>query len=340
MKPESEPAAAAPAAGRYRLPRLEFPALRAALSLAAGAALTASFAPFNLWPLALVSPAALMWLWQGAGPREAARLGFLFSAATFAAGTYWLYVSIHVNGGAPVWLTVVLMVGLVAIMGLYQAALGYAVARWLPERGALRTLAALPAAWLLVEWWRGWFLTGFSWLSLGYSQTDTWLGAFAPLVGVYGISALLLLGAGALLELATGGPRARIPAALLLLAPWAAGAALHGYSWTRPAGSPVTVAVVQGAIPRTRSGSRATATRRSSSMSRSPSRRSELSSSSGRNPRPPMSPTTSFPTSATSTARRALTARRSSWACCARMAVPPRTIRRATSTRCWRSMRP
>src|SRR5438874_1058398 len=193
--------------------------------------------------------AALMWLWQGAGPREAARLGFLFSAATFAAGTYWLYVSIHVNGGAPVWLAVVLMVGLVGIMGLYQAALGYAVARWLPERGALRTLAALPAAWLLVEWWRGWFLTGFSWLSLGYSQTDTWLGAFAPLVGVYGISALLLLGAGALLELATGGPRARIPAALLLLAPWAAGAALHGYSWTRPAGSPVTVAVVQGAIP-------------------------------------------------------------------------------------------
>ena len=249
MKPESEPAAAAPAAGRYRLPRPEFPALRAALALAAGTALTASFAPFNLWPLALVSPAALMWLWQDAGPREAARLGFLFSAATFAAGTYWLYVSIHVNGGAPVWLAVVLMVGLVGIMGLYQAALGYAVARWLPERGALRTLAALPAAWLLVEWWRGWFLTGFSWLSLGYSQTDTWLGAFAPLVGVYGISALLLLGAGALLELATGGPRARIPAALLLLAPWAAGAALHGHSWTRPAGSPVTVAVVQGAIP-------------------------------------------------------------------------------------------
>src|SRR5207248_9751973 len=114
VRPESEPAAAAPAGGPYRLPRLELPALRAALALAAGTALTASFAPFNLWPLALVSPAALMWLWQDAGPREAARLGFLFSAATFAAGTYWLYVSIHVNGGAPVWLAVVLMVGLVA----------------------------------------------------------------------------------------------------------------------------------------------------------------------------------------------------------------------------------
>ncbi len=90
------------------------------------------------------------------------------------------------------------MVALVAIMSLYHAALGYAVARWLPRRGAIRWLVAVPAAWLLVEWWRGWFLSGFSWLSLGYSQTDTWLSRFAPITGVYGISALLLVCAGAL----------------------------------------------------------------------------------------------------------------------------------------------
>ena len=241
--------AGAPAAAPYRLPRLSSPAGRVALSLAAGAALTASFAPLNLWPLALLSPAVLMWLWQDASPAQAARLGFCFSSATFAAGTYWLYVSIHINGGAPVWLAFALMVGLVAVMGLYQAALGLAVARWLPERGAVRNLVALPAAWLLVEWWRGWFLTGFSWLSLGYSQTDTWLGAFAPVIGVYGISALLLLGAGALATLAEGTARARIAAALVLGAPWAVGAALYGHSWTRPAGGAVSVAIVQGAIP-------------------------------------------------------------------------------------------
>ncbi len=249
MKPWPDPTAGTPAGARERLPRPKSPALRMALSLAAGAALTASFAPLNLWPLALLSPAVLMWLWQDAAPREAAWLGLCFNCATFAAGTYWLYLSIHVHGGAPVWLALALMVGLVAVMGLYQAALGYAVARWLPQRGALRTLLALPAAWLLIEWWRGWFLTGFSWLSLGYSQTDTWLGAFAPLVGVYGISALLLLGAGALVTLVAGTARVRIPAATLLVAPWVLGAALHGHSWTQPAGDAVSVAVVQGAIP-------------------------------------------------------------------------------------------
>ncbi len=78
------------------------------------------------------------------------------------------------------------------------------------RRARLRWLLALPAAWLLIEWWRGWFLSGFSWLSLGYSQTDTWLAGFAPLAGVYGISALLLVCAGALTALVLR-RRARAP---------------------------------------------------------------------------------------------------------------------------------
>jgi apolipoprotein N-acyltransferase len=134
-------------------------------------------------------------------------------------------------------------------MGLYHAALGYVVARWLPETGAMRWLVAVPAAWLLVEWWRGWFLSGFSWLSLGYSQTDTWLGHLAPVVGVYGISAALLICAGALTALVFGSARTRIVAAVVFALPWVAGAALKSVEWTYPAGKPVTVAVVQGSIP-------------------------------------------------------------------------------------------
>jgi apolipoprotein N-acyltransferase len=223
--------------------------LRALLALAAGTALAAAFAPLGIWPLALLAPALLMWLWQDAARCEAALLGLCFSAGTFAAGTYWLWVSIHDFGEAPGWLALLLMAGLIAIMGLYHAGLGYVCARWLPARGPLRSLVALPAAWLLVEWWRGWFLSGFAWLSLGYSQTDTPLAGLAPLIGVYGISAVLLAGAGALTALLQGTRRARVVAALVLVIPWLAGWALRGVSWTRPSGAPVSVAVVQGAIP-------------------------------------------------------------------------------------------
>jgi apolipoprotein N-acyltransferase len=223
--------------------------VRLLLALAAGLLLPAAFAPLGCWPLAVLSPAVLMWLWQDCAPREAARLGFWFNFATFALGTYWLYISIHGFGRAPVWLALLLMLGLVGIMGLYHAALGYATARWLPRRGLRRWLLALPAAWLLIEWWRGWFLSGFSWLSLGYSQTDSWLAGFAPLAGVYGVSAVLLVCAGALTALALGTRGERIAALATLLILWAAGGVLWQRSWTYPSGAAVSIAVVQGAMP-------------------------------------------------------------------------------------------
>src|SRR4029077_17141542 len=117
----------------------------------ARAARAAAFAPLIRWPLAVLCPAVLMWLWQDAPPGEAARLGFCFNCALFAAGTYWLYASIHIHGPAPAWLALLLLLGLVLVMGLYHAALGYTVARWLPPSGALRWLAAQPASWLLIE---------------------------------------------------------------------------------------------------------------------------------------------------------------------------------------------
>jgi len=232
----------------YVLPRPSSARLRALSALVAGAALAASFAPLQLWPRAVLCPAVLMWLWQDASPRESAWTGLLFNAGTFGAGTYWLLISLPI-GGAPIWLALLLMLGLIGIMALYHAALGYVCARWLPHTGAARWLVALPAAWLLVEWGRGWFLSGFSWLSLGYSQTDTWLAGLAPVTGVYGVSAALLLSAGALTALVSGTKWVRVSAAAVLLVPWAAGAALRGVSWTHPAGAPVSVAIAQGAVP-------------------------------------------------------------------------------------------
>ena len=223
--------------------------LRMLGALACGALLACAFAPLGLWPLGFLCPAVLMALWRGATPRAAAQLGFCFSAGTFAAGTYWLYTSIHIFGEAPIWVAVGLMLALVAIMALYQALVGWCVARFLPRAGILRTLIGMPALWLLVEWWRGWFLSGFAWLSLGYSLSDTWLAGFAPVTGVYGLSALVLLGAGALVTLFEGGRGARLAAALVLLVPWPVGFALERAEWTHAVGHPVGVAVIQGAVP-------------------------------------------------------------------------------------------
>ncbi|MBS1236693.1 MAG: apolipoprotein N-acyltransferase, partial [Proteobacteria bacterium] len=89
---------------------------------------------------------------------------------------------------------------------------------------------------------RGWFLTGFPWLALGYSQTDTPLAGYAPLLGVFGVSWLVAVAAGAITLL----PRVR--AALVLLAIVVGGWGLQRVDWTHPEGDARHVALIQGNI--------------------------------------------------------------------------------------------
>ena len=128
------------------------------MALGCGLLLTLAFAPRDIWCLALLSPAVLIWLWSRApSAREGAWLGFAFGFGTYAAGTWWLYIAIRVFGQAPVWVALVVMGALVLIMAAYQAALGYVVVRWLSARRPVGWLLLVPAAWVLLEWWRGWF---------------------------------------------------------------------------------------------------------------------------------------------------------------------------------------
>jgi len=214
-----------------------------------GLLLPLAFAPLQWWPLAPLGLGVLFLCWQTDDARQAARKGFLFGAGVFLAGTYWLYHSIHVLGKAPLALALFLMLGLVAIMGLYHALLGYLVVRGGLQRGLLGWLVGMPFAWTLMEWWRGWFLTGFPWLSLGYSQTDTWLGALAPVLGVYGISLAVAMVSGGLLAVLLGQRKEKILGAAVILVIWSAAAMLGRVQWTVDAGDELSVTIVQASIP-------------------------------------------------------------------------------------------
>jgi apolipoprotein N-acyltransferase len=221
------------------------------LALAAGLALAAAFAPLDLWVLSIACPAILFLLWQGATPREAAWRGALFTGGTFLAGTYWIYHSVHEIGHAPLPIAIALMLGLVVIMGAYSAALGWLAARFGAAAGPARWLLLLPSGWVFVEWLRGWLLSGFPWLSLGYAHLDTPLRGYAPVLGVYGVGLAATVTAGALVALLLGERRASIAAAVTVIAIWAAGAGLTRVEWTEPRAATLSVALVQGAVPQT-----------------------------------------------------------------------------------------
>jgi len=221
---------------------------RAALALS-GALATLSFAPFGAWPLGVVALIPLFLLAAVAPPREAAWLGFSFGLGLFLSGTYWVHISIHVFGQAPLALAIFLMLALVLIMAAWLAACGWLLAR-LVGGEPWRLLAAGPAAWVAVEWLRGWVLSGFPWLSLGYGQVDSPAGALLPVTGVYGVSLLVAFAAASLaLALMRVRPGVTLPLALL---PFAAGALLAPVEWTRPAGPPVATTLVQGGVSQDR----------------------------------------------------------------------------------------
>jgi apolipoprotein N-acyltransferase len=219
------------------------------LALPLGLALALAFAPVDYVPLALLCPAALFILWHDATPREAAWRGFLFTGGTFLAGTYWLYHSIHLVGQAPIWIALFLMLGMVSVMAGYSALVGYVAARWFARRGLARWLLVLPSLWVLSEWIRGWFMSGFPWLALGYTQLATPLRGYAPVLGVYGVSLAVALSAGVLAALVLGTKRERVASIVIGAAVWGLGATLAPVQWTRTLGNPVRVALVQGAVP-------------------------------------------------------------------------------------------
>lgn len=223
------------------------------LSLFGGALVVLAFAPFNIYPLAVICLALLFWLLNGVSMRRAFLLGFLFGIAEFTFGVYWLYISIHIIADAPLWLTFLIIGGLVVAMALYSAS-ACAVGVWLaPTPDWRRWILVLPATWTLFAWLRGWVLTGFPWLTLGYSQIDGALRGYAPLVGVYGVSLAVSLSAGLLLSLLIFRQKllARLGFIGMLFVLWVLGGVMATVSWTHVSGKPVAVSLMQGNIPST-----------------------------------------------------------------------------------------
>lgn len=223
--------------------------MNALAAVVAGAVLPAAFAPFGMWPVAILSPAILFFLWRRASVREATAIGFAYGIGTYTTGTYWLYTSIHGFGQAPVWLALILMAALIVLMATYTALLGWLTVRFLPRSPVLRWLCGVPALWVLLEWVRGWFLSGFGWLSIGYSQTDTIFSGFAPIGGMLLISLIMVMMAGAIIVWLDSQGSTKRWVLVAMITPALIGFGLSQIEWTRSAGPERRVAIVQGAIP-------------------------------------------------------------------------------------------
>ncbi len=160
-----------------------------ALAALAGAAQALSFAPSEFWWLQLLSTGALVALLADATPAAASARAWAFGFGWLATGFWWLYISLHVYGFLPAWLSALAVLVLAGLLALYYGIAGWLWAR-LRRNRPLVDAVLFSAVWLLAELARGSFFTGFPWIAGGYAHTSGPLAAWAPYVGVYGIGAL------------------------------------------------------------------------------------------------------------------------------------------------------
>ncbi len=216
----------------------------------AGTTLPGAFAPFNIWPLGLLSPAILLWLWQyhSSSTKKAFLLGLSYGIGMFGIGVSWVFISIHRYGNTEVPLAILITTLFVVILALFIAIQGAVLKQFFRGNTITFLLFGFPCCWVLFEWLRSWLFTGFPWLFLGYTQLDTFLKGYGPCLSVYGISLAVALNSSALVTLIKEKRSSKLIAMILMVSIWSVGylLQLHDYSHLDP--KTFTVNLIQGNI--------------------------------------------------------------------------------------------
>ncbi len=163
------------------------------LSLLSGILLALSFPNFDLEFLAWFAFVPLFYSIERKGPFHAFILGFLTGFASFLGILYWIVVAVHTYGNIPLIPSVLILLLLVGYLSLFIGAFTF-LNRFIQIRLELQTILLAPLLWASLEYLRSFFLTGFPWASLGYSQyMNLPFIQMADITGVYGLSFVILL---------------------------------------------------------------------------------------------------------------------------------------------------
>src|SRR3989338_4808337 len=229
------------------LANFRFPAARLIIPLLLSLILLViAFPPADLWILAWAALVPFFMALDGKTARAAFGTGYLLGVLFFSFTIFWI---IHVT----ILGTTLLILYLALYSGFF--ALGY---HYFSKRNLLEKMFLLPALWVILEYTRGHFLSGFGWASLCHSQYKNLLTIqIADITGMLGVSFLIVMVNVFLKETyahhSTHGKwlnkeSIRALAVIVVIA-----IAVKGYGayqlWKPSSGSTVSVAVIQGNIP-------------------------------------------------------------------------------------------
>lgn len=232
------------------------------LSLICGGLTPLSMAPFDWWPLAIVSLGGWLYLCLQQTEPETTRelhltaLSFAFGLGLFGVGASWVYVSIHDFGYVVAPLAAAMTFAFVAVLALLFSMPFYLFSkvadRFIPSlhNKPVHLGLAIITVYILGEWSRSWLFTGFPWLYLGYSQVSSLLAPWATIGGVLLLSLMVSFSALAMaLCCHRQFNKLAYTVMFLTLCSWGIGGAVGQIKFSEPYNEAISVAMVQPNIP-------------------------------------------------------------------------------------------
>jgi len=162
------------------------------LSLLSAILLVLSQPPISLFPLAYVALTPLLLSLEKGKHRQNFLVGFATGIMAYTGLVYWVVVAMNTYGGISIPLAILILALLVLYLALYVGLVTW-LGPWLEAFLKVPLYLSVPLLWVLTEYWRGWFLTGFPWSYVAHSQHNfITMIQIASVTGTYFISFLIV----------------------------------------------------------------------------------------------------------------------------------------------------
>jgi len=163
------------------------------LSVASSFLLILSFPNFDLEILAWFALVPLLLAVEGKSLLTSFFLGWISGILFFLGTIYWIIVAVHTYGNVPLILSGLILLLLIAYLSLFVGTFTF-LTRFLQRHFGFQIIILCPLLWVGLEYLRSFFLTGFPWAILGYSQyLNLPFIQSADFLGPYGLSFTLIL---------------------------------------------------------------------------------------------------------------------------------------------------
>lgn len=160
-------------------------------AIISGFLLTLSFPGIQWSFVAWFALVPLFWALQDLSSGDAFRIGLVAGFIHSVTLMYWVVFTMHTYGYLPWWLSIIILFLFAAYLALYPAVFSFLLIRFC--KTPFGFVVAGPCLWVVLEYFRGVFLTGFPWALLGYSQfNNLHLIQISDIFGVYGVTFLIV----------------------------------------------------------------------------------------------------------------------------------------------------